>query len=93
MERDDEFRQYILVADALLEQASHDHLAEALKILALNLGYLVQRHGEVPQDVLLQLTTAKTFTAETRELVITGLRHLIGLLGHVMEMEGAETLH
>jgi hypothetical protein len=90
----DEFHQYILVADTLLEQASHDQLTEALKILALNHGYLVQRHGEVPQDVLLRMTTAATLSAESRDLVVTGLRHLVGLLGHVMEMKDAEaTLH
>jgi hypothetical protein len=94
MARDDEFRQYLLVADSLLEQASHDQLAEALKILALNHGYLVQRHGEVPQDVLLRMTTADTLSAETRDLVMTGLGHLIGLLGHVMKIgEENETRH
>ena len=39
MDTDDEFRQYILVTDALLEQASREQLVEALKILSLNLGY------------------------------------------------------
>ena len=94
MDTDDEFRQYILVADALLEQASREQLVEALKLLALNLGYLVQRHGDVPQDLLLRMTTADTLTEETRDLVITGMRHLLGLLGSVMELgDENETRH
>ena len=43
MESNDEFRQYILVAEALLEQATRDQLVEALKLLAINFGYLTQR--------------------------------------------------
>lgn len=52
MESSDEFRQYILVAEALLEQATRDQLVEALKLLAINFGYLTQRHGDVPQGCL-----------------------------------------
>ena len=66
MDTDDEFRQYILVTDALLEQASREQLVEALKLLALNMGYLVQRYGDVPQDLLLRMTQAETLTDETR---------------------------
>ena len=84
MDTDDEFRQYILVTDALLEQASREQLVEALKLLALNMGYLVQRYGDVPQDLLLRMTQAETLTDETRDLVITSMRHLLGLLGSVM---------
>ena len=83
MDTDDEFRQYILVTDALLEQASREQLVEALKLLALNMGYLVQRYGDVPQDLLLRMTQAE-MTDETRDLVITSMRHLLGLLGSVM---------
>ena len=83
MDTDDEFRQYILVTDSLLEQASREQLVEALKLLALNMGYLVQRYGDVPQDLLLRMTQAE-MTDETRDLVITSMRHLLGLLGSVM---------
>ena len=94
MDTDDEFRQYILVTDALLEQASREQLVEALKILALNMGYLVQRYGDVPQDLLLRMTQAETLTDETRELVITSMRHLLGLLGSVMALgDEDETRH
>ena len=42
MEADDEFRRSILVADELLEQATREQLIEALKILSLNFGYLLE---------------------------------------------------
>lgn len=94
MDTDDEFRQYIQVADALLEQATREQLIEALKLLSLNFGYLVQRHGDVPQDVLMAMTTEAPLTDDTRELVIIGMRHLLGLLGLVMDFgDEDETRH
>lgn len=92
MGSNDEFRHYILVADALVKQATRDQLVEALKLLAINFGYLTQRHGGVPQDMLLRKTQADTLTAETRKMVIAGLRQLVGLLGHILE-EPDETRH
>lgn len=94
METDDEFRHYILVADALLEQATREQLIEALKMLSLNFGYLVQRHGDVPQADLVRMTTAETLTDETRALVMSGMGNLIGVLGHVMAIgDDNETRH
>jgi hypothetical protein len=38
--------------------------------------------------------TAETLTEETRELVITSMRHLLGLLGSVMALgDDDETCH
>jgi len=51
LESNDEFRQYILVAEALLEQATPDQLVDALKLLAINFGYLTQRHGDGRKSV------------------------------------------
>ena len=94
MDTDDEFRQYILVADAFLEQASREQLVEALKLLSLNFGYLVQRYGDVPQDLLLRMTQAETLTEEPRDLVITSMRHLLGLLGSILALgDEDETRH
>ena len=94
MQADDEFRHYILAADALLEQATREQLIEALKMLSLNFGYLVQRHGDVPQADLVRMTTAETLTDETRALVIAGMGNLIGVLGHVMAIgDDNETRH
>ncbi len=56
MQANDEFRRSILVADALLEQATREQLVEALNMLSLNFGYLVQRHGDVPQADLVRMT-------------------------------------
>ncbi len=94
MEADDEFRQYIMVAETLLEQATREQLIAALKMLSLNFGYLAQRHGDVPQADLVRMTTADTLTDETRALVIAGMGNLIGVLGHVMEIgDENETRH
>ena len=94
MEADDEFRHYILAADALLEQATREQLIEALKMLSLNFGYLAQRHGDVPQADLVRMTTAETLTDETLALVMSGMGNLIGILGHVMAIgDENETRH
>ena len=92
MERNDESHQYILVTEVLLEQATWDQLVETLKLLAISFGYLTQCHGDVPQFVLLRMTRADTLTAETRGMVIVGMRRLVGLLGHLLE-EPDETRH
>jgi len=94
MDDDDEFRQYILVAESLLEQATREQLIESLKILSLNFGYLAERFGDVPQDVLVSMTRAPTLTKEGRALVISGMRNLVGILAHVMEIgQDDETRH
>ena len=49
------------------------------------MGYLVQHYGDVPQDVLLKITTAETLSDDTRDIVITGMRHLLGLSNFVLE--------
>ena len=92
MEPDNEFRDTLLVATALLEQATRDQLIEALKLISLNYGYLAQHHGDVPQEVLVQMTRAESLTEEAKAMVLTGMRNLAGLMGNVMELDN-ETLH
>lgn len=50
------------------------------------MGYLVQHYGDVTQDLLLRMTQVETLTEESRELVITSMRHLLGLLGSIMAL-------
>ena len=45
-----DFPAYARLADALIERATKDQLADVARLLALNIGYYQQRYGDVPQE-------------------------------------------
>ena len=46
----EDFVSYTRLADDLIEQASKAQLADVARLLALNIGWYHERHGDVPQD-------------------------------------------
>jgi hypothetical protein len=53
-------------------------------LLALNIGYYQQRHGDVPQDVLLEMVRADALDESGREMVVAGMQNLVSTLAEVM---------
>jgi hypothetical protein len=83
MSAPEDFSAYSRLADALIERASKDQLADAARLLALNIGWYHQRYGDVPQETLLRMVRAETLTEETQVLLRHGMQNLVSALAEV----------
>lgn len=52
------FREYYRLADALMENASREDLAECVRLLALNFAHHQSLHGEIPLSDTLAMLAA-----------------------------------
>jgi hypothetical protein len=71
------FADYAHVADELIDAATKEQLADVARLLALNLGWHQEKHGDVPQDVLLGMVRAETLSDETNRLLRHGMQNLV----------------
>jgi hypothetical protein len=78
------FQQYYRLADALIENASREQLAECARLLALNLAHYQELYGEVPlEDTLTVLSASEPNDGQSRLLAL-GMENLVGVLGNVL---------
>lgn len=52
-----DFPSYASLANALIQRATKDQLADVARLLAINIGYYQARFGDVPQDTLLKMVS------------------------------------
>lgn len=84
------FQQYYRLADALIEGATKEDLAECARLLALNLAHYQGKFGVVPLvDTLADLGATET-NDEQAVLLKDGMEILVGVLGSVMSGLGKE---
>ena len=84
------FQQYYRLADALIENASKEQLAECARLLALNLAHYQGRFGEIPLEDTLAVLDATEPNDEQEVLLRDGMEILVGLLGGVLSGLGEE---
>ena len=84
------FQQYYRLADALIENASREDLAECARLLALNLAHYRSLYGEVPLNDTLAMLGAAELNDQQLELVADGMETLVGVLGNVLGGLGEE---
>ena len=92
MEDIEDITAYARLADELIEKATKDQLADAVRLLALNIGYYHEKHGDVPQEVLVGMVRADTLSDESKRLLLHGMQNLVSALAEVMGVaeNGAE---
>lgn len=84
------FQQYYRLADALIENASREQLAECARLLALNLAHYQELHGEVSlNEVQAALDTCEP-NDDQIVLLARGMENLVGVLGNVLSGLGQE---
>lgn len=84
------FQQYYRLADALIENASKEQLAECSRLLALNLAHYQGLYGEVPlNEVQAALDVSEPNDAQLK-LLARGMENLVGVLGNVLSGLGQE---
>ncbi|MDT3708288.1 MAG: hypothetical protein ROZ09_15830 [Thiobacillus sp.] len=85
-----EFLQYYKLADALVEKAGKEQLAECARLLALNLAHYQGLYGEVPLSETLAMVNALEPNDGQVALLADGMEILVGALGSVLSGLGEE---
>jgi len=85
-----DFAPYAHLADELIEKATKDQLADAVRLLALNIGYYHERYGDVPQEELLKMVRAETLDEDGKRLLLHGMQNLVSVLAEVMGFDYEE---
>jgi len=80
----DNFIPFAHLADDLMGKATKDQLADAARLLALNIGWYHQRYGDVPQEDLLAMVRAEALTEDGKRLLLHGMQNLVSALADVM---------
>lgn len=85
-----DFQQYYRLADALIENASREQLAECARLLALNLAHYQGKFGEMPLEATLAALDATEPNDEQAVMLRDGMEILVGVLGGVLSGLGEE---
>lgn len=78
------FRQYLALADQLIEKSTKDDIAETARLLALNVAHYQSKYGEVPLDETLAMLGTDNPNTEQLQLMANGMEVLVGVLGNVV---------
>jgi hypothetical protein len=84
------FQQYYRLADALIENASREQLAECARLLALNLAHYQGLYGEVPLDEVQAALDVSEPNDDQVILLARGMENFVGVLGNVLSGLGKE---
>jgi hypothetical protein len=72
------------LADRLIADASKDDVAEAARLLALNVAHYQLKYGALPINDFADMLRAQTIDPETAKLLSAGMQNLVGVLGQVL---------
>lgn len=84
------FQQYYRLADALIENASKEQLAECARVLALNLAHYQGSYGEVLLDEVQAALGVSEPNDDQAKLLARGMENFVGVLGTVLSGLGEE---
>jgi hypothetical protein len=92
----DDLRADFDLTDRLLAGASKKDLAEAARLLALNVGHYQLKFGALPPENFADMLRAQTINPVTAELLMTGMQQSVGVLRLAMGLDedhGATDIH
>ena len=90
----EEFVGYYRLADHLIEAASKEQIAEAARLLAVNVAHYRQRFGDIPLVNFERMMRTQRLDADTALLLAQGMETLAGVLGVTMGLQDVdEALH
>ncbi|OGS94074.1 MAG: hypothetical protein A3H31_03170 [Gallionellales bacterium RIFCSPLOWO2_02_FULL_57_47] len=84
------FGQYLKLADQLIEKVSKEDIAEAARLLALNVAHYQSKYGELPLDETLAMIGMSKPNEEQLQLMTAGMEIFVGVLGSVVVGIGQE---
>ena len=83
----DDLRAYFDLADQLIAGPSKEHIAEAARLLVLNVAHYQLKFGALPLENVADMLRAQTINAQTAELLSAGMQQLVGRLGIVLDLD------
>lgn len=91
----EQFRQYNELANQLIEASTKEDMAEAARLLALNVAHYQMKYGELPLDEKLAMLGTSQPNAEQLMMLTSGMETLVGVLGMIRagRLEQDEHLH
>ena len=84
------FAQYNKLADQLIEKVSKEDIAEAARLLALNVAHYQSKYGELPLEETLAMINMDRPNEEQIQLMADGMEIFVGMLGNVVTGIGQE---
>lgn len=78
------FAQYNKLADQLIEKSSKEDIAEAARLLALNVAHYQSKYGEFPLDETLGMIGMTKPNEAQLQLMGEGMEILVGVLSNVV---------
>lgn len=82
------FAQYYRLADQLIEKSSKEDIAEAARLLALNVAHYQSKYGELPLDETLGMIGMTKPNEAQLQLMGEGMEILVGVLGNIVSSFG-----
>lgn len=81
--------EFLKLTDAMIEKLPKEHIADAARMLATQLGHYQRKFGVVPAEEALELMTTETLTDEQAGWIADGLENLAVALTTIHD-EGQE---
>ena len=79
----DDFRAFYELADRLIDAVGKEDVAEAARLLALNVAHYQLRYGALPLENFADMLRTETIDEETAKILSAGMQNLVGALGQV----------
>jgi hypothetical protein len=86
-------QQYLQLTDNLVELADKNELAECARLLAMDIAHYKMKYGELPLEEPFAITYAEELNDQQRELVISSMETMVGVLGSVIQGLDEKTEH
>jgi hypothetical protein len=86
-------QQYLQLTGNLVELADKNELAECARLLAMDIAHYKMKYGELPLEEPFAITYAEELNDQQRELVISSMETMVGVLGSVIQGLDEKTEH
>jgi hypothetical protein len=80
----EEFQAFYALAERLIAEAGKEDVAEAARILALNVAHYQQKYGPLEFENFEAMLRADDIDEQTAALLSGGIQNLVGALGQVL---------
>jgi hypothetical protein len=84
------FKQYYRLIEKMIDEVEKETLAEAARILAINVVHYSSKYGELPLEETLALLHAETINDSQAKLLADGMEHLAAVIAMADKKGGGE---
>ena len=74
------FKQYYRLIERMIEEVDKETLAEAARILAMNIAHYRSKYGELPLEETIALLHAETVNDSQAKLLANGMENLAAVI-------------